>query len=66
MERKIKILAPTMPNYITYEVPAGNRQDGFKPNNNSFPIAMLSQEEALEYAELMKQTFIKHWEYKRK
>lgn len=50
-----------MPNFIHYEIPAGKKQDGFKPSNNVIPITELTQSEAAEYGELMKQAFIEHW-----
>lgn len=33
-------------------------------DNNKFPITEFSREEAIEFRELMKQTFIEHWESK--
>jgi len=39
----------------------GRKQDGFS-NPVSIPIRDLTRDEALEYAELMKDTFMKHWE----
>ncbi len=49
-----------MPNFFQYEMPAGKRQDGFQLNH-SIPISELSEEEANEFGEMMKEEFIKHW-----
>jgi uncharacterized protein YkvS len=65
MNIKLEILPPTMPNFIRFKQEAGLRQDGYKINEG-FPISNLTIDEAYEYAELMKQTFIKHWEEKTK
>lgn len=64
MEKKFKMLPPMMPNFISYEVPARPRQEGFNPDANKIPITDLSEEEAEAYGELMKQTFIEHWNKK--
>ena len=59
MEKKFKLLPPTMPNFISMETPVGKRQDGIgEPRRIS--IAEFSEEEAEQYGELMKQTFIEH------
>lgn len=63
MEKKFKILPPIMPNYVRFEKGYGLRQDGFK-SDEGFPISNFTRQEAEEYGELMKQTFIKHWEGK--
>lgn len=61
MEKKFEVLPPVMPNFVVIKKPVGVRQDGFQPNNG-FPVKDFTRKEAEEYAELMKQTFIKHWE----
>jgi len=63
MVRKLKLKPPTMPNFIIVEMPAGRREDGFN-QLPSFPITDFTSEEAEEYGELMKQTFIKHYNEK--
>jgi hypothetical protein len=63
MKTLFKVLPPTMPNFARFEKEAGLRQDGFKVDEG-FPIRKFTKEEAKEYAELMKSTFIKHWEEK--
>lgn len=52
-----------MPNFISFEQPTRQRQDGvnFKMG---LSVSDLSRDEAEEYGELMKQTFIEHWENK--
>lgn len=63
MQKLFEVLPPSMPNFVRFKNEAGLRQDGFKVNEG-FPIKNFTREEAEEYAELMKQTFIKHWESK--
>lgn len=46
-----------------FEVLPGLRQDGFKVDEG-FPIKNFTRDEAEEYAELMRKTFIEHWEAK--
>lgn len=64
MEKKFKVLPPMMPNFVRFEKPVGLKQDGFK-SDDGYPISNLTEEEAIEYGELMKQTFIKHWKIKK-
>lgn len=61
MKKEFKLLPPMMPNFIRYEIPAGQRQDGIKIEGNTIPVRDPSKEEAEEYGELMKQAFIEHW-----
>lgn len=63
MEKKFKLQPPLMPNFITIDSPAGKRQDGLN-HKPAIPVQELSKEEAIEYGELMKQTFIQHWRLK--
>ena len=60
MEKKFEVLPPIMPNFVCFKKEAGLRQDGFKVDNG-FDIADFTTEEALEFAEMMKQEFLKHW-----
>ncbi len=46
-----------MPNFVRFKKDIRLKQEGF-------PIKDFTLDEAYEYAELMKQTFIKHWEAK--
>lgn len=54
-----------MPNFFRYEMPTRERQDGFK-GEAGIPISDLSEEEAIEFGEMMKQEFIKHWKKRTK
>ena len=54
-----------MPNFIPYEVPAGKRQDGFKPNSNHIPVSTLSEQEAKDYADVLRDAFIEHCKQKK-
>lgn len=54
MKKDFKVLPPTMPNFARIETCSGR-------NDHTIPIANFTKEEAEEYAELMKQTFINHW-----
>lgn len=60
MEKKFKLLPPAMPNFITVDRPAVQRQEGI---NGHFQIAVseLNEAEADEYATLMKWDFMAHW-----
>lgn len=62
MDITFKFNPPIMPDNITYDtgIP-GRKQDGYNPGSNSIPVKNLSQEQAEQYAELMKQTFLEHW-----
>lgn len=62
MEKKFKLLPPLMPNFITYETPRQSKGGGVKLDGNKISIADLDKEEAIEYGELMKQEFIRHWQ----
>lgn len=60
MEKKFKVLPPSMPNFVRFEKEVGLRQDGFKIDEG-FDIADFTEEEAKEYAELMRVSFLIHW-----
>lgn len=60
MEKKFEVLPPTMPNFVRFKKETALRQDGFKVYEG-FDIANFTTEEAHEFAELMKQEFLKHW-----
>lgn len=60
MEKKIKLLPPMMPNFIRTEY--GETGNG----PQSLSVNSLSADEAAEYGELMKQTFIEHWRKKKR
>jgi hypothetical protein len=63
MEKRFDVLPPMMPNFVRFKKEAGLRQDGFKVDEG-FPITSFTKKEAEEFGELMKQTFIAHWESK--
>lgn len=65
MEKKFEVLPPTMPDFVKFKKEPGAREDGFKVDDG-FPIENFTAEEAAEYAELMKQTFLEHWQSKQK
>jgi hypothetical protein len=60
MEKKFKVVPPTMPNFVRFEKESGLRQDGFKAVEN-FDIRNFTEAEAVEFGNLMKDEFIKHW-----
>ena len=60
MQKLFKIISPEMPNFVRFEKEAQLRQDGFKVDEE-FDIKNLTQEEAEEFAELIKTEFLKHW-----
>lgn len=60
MKKEFNVLPPSMPNFVRFEKPAGLRQEGIKLGEN-YHIKNFTQEEAEEYGELMKQTFLQHW-----
>jgi hypothetical protein len=64
MEKSFKILPPTMPNFVRFEKPAGLKQEGFKMDEG-YDIANFTEEEANQYAELMRKAFIEHWKQRK-
>ena len=60
MEKKFKVLPPTMPNFVRFETPAGKKQDGFK-TGQVYDIANFTEEEAISFADLMREEFLNHW-----
>ena len=64
MEKKFEVLPPTMPNFVRFKKEAGLKQDGLKVDTG-FPIEQFTEQEAEEYGELMKQTFIEHYKKKK-
>lgn len=59
MEKKVKLLPPLMPNFISIETPPRPRQEGLQ-EKYKIRVCELTESEAIEYGELMKQTFIQH------
>ena len=62
MEKKIKLLPPTagMPNFL----PTEYGESGKGPQR--IPIEMLTLDEAIEYGDLIKESFVNHWKKKTK
>ncbi len=60
MEKRFKVIPPSMPNFVRFEKEAQLRQEGFKVDEG-FHIKNFTPEEAIEFAELMKQTFLDHY-----
>ncbi len=60
MKKHFEVLPPTMPNFVRFKQEAGLRQGGFKVNDG-FDIADFTQQEAEEFADLMRQTFMEHY-----
>jgi hypothetical protein len=59
-----KLNPPRMPNFLTFESSGtGLRQDGFK-QSEELPVGQLTRDQAIEYGELMRTEFVKHWEKK--
>jgi len=65
MEKKFEVLPPMMPNFARFKRHDAFRKDSSK-SDDVFPISQFTKQEAEEYAELMKKTFMQHWEAKRK
>jgi predicted RNase H-like nuclease len=60
MEKRFKVKPPTMPNFVRFEKEPQLKQDGFKAAEG-FDIANFTEEEALEFSELMKREFLEHY-----
>lgn len=61
MEKKFELLAPQMPNFIRVLMP---EKEGGDNERAAIPIESLTQEEAEQYGNLMKASFIEHWRIK--
>lgn len=61
MEKKFKVIPPIMPNFIRFELPAEQKQEGFR-SESGFDIKNLTPIEAEEFGEMMKQEFLKHYQ----
>ena len=71
MERKIRLELPAPQNFIILGIPTplSTNLNQFKPvekPSTSIPIESLSEAEAEEYAEELKQQFLKHYDYRKK
>lgn len=66
MNIEFKLTMISMPNFLTFEMPPGKKQDGLKFVKNTIPVENLSIEEIRTYAEEMRLAFIQHWQSKQK
>jgi len=58
---------PSMPNDIYFSKKPGRKQDGiFLSPSHKMAVKDMTEEQAIEYAELMRVTFIEHWKGKQK
>lgn len=64
MEIKQTLLPPMMPNFVGIKMAPTTRQEGFQ-ESPKIPITDFTEEEAIEFGELMKKTFIEHWKNKK-
>lgn len=62
MEKRVKLLPTMMPNFLPTEGLVGDETT----SSPRIAVSSLTADEAAEYGELMKQTFIKHWQKKRR
>jgi hypothetical protein len=60
-KKNITLLSFPMPNRIQFEGSPGVRQQGFDLNDNGIPITDLTDEEAEQYGEFLKWSFIAHY-----
>jgi hypothetical protein len=60
MKKLFEVLPPSMPNFVRFKKEHQLKQDGFKVDEG-FDIANFTEQEANDYADLMRSTFIQHW-----
>lgn len=65
MKKTIEILPPSMPNYFRFKSSDGSRSYGFDPESGT-DITTLNREEAVAFANMMREEFLKHWEKRKK
>lgn len=61
MEKKVLIIAPTFPDYIRYTLPQKPKSAGFDAEAGQMAVGGLTEREANEYADLVKETFLNTW-----
>ncbi len=66
MTKKIELMPPNIADWIYYKIGPIVKQEGFNFDSNRIPIGELTSEEAMEYAQVVKETFLKHWKEKTK
>lgn len=59
MKKTIELLPPLMPNYIHYKLDGSEDLEG--KSSNLISVKSLSGNEAREYADMIKDAFMKHW-----
>lgn len=64
MEYNFELLPPTMPNFIYLKLPPRPRGEGFKEGVN-IDIVDLTEDQAIQYSELMRDSFMMHWRERR-
>jgi hypothetical protein len=65
MKIDVKLKMVMMPNFLTMEMPARPRQEGFT-ELPKVSVGELSEEQASQYADEMRAAFMSHWRDKRK
>ena len=60
MKKTFEILPPTMPNYVRFKKEPRLKQESLS-TEEGFDVADFTEEEAREFAELMRITFIRHY-----
>lgn len=66
MKIEFELIPPTMPNYVRYKQPPQTKEQGFKADAPGIDIAHFNEDEAMQFAELMKDEFLRHWNERRK
>jgi hypothetical protein len=59
MKYELELMPPMMPNFISF------KEDEVK-SGHAISVSDLTEEQAIEYGELMKQSFISHWKLRKK
>ncbi len=61
MTKKIELMPPSIEEWIYYKTGPRPIQEGVSFNSNRIYIGELTSEEAMEYAQILRETFLKHW-----
>ena len=65
MRNDYKFVVPNMPDWIMFPEPVYRLDRDSLVQRISVPVGDLSEAEAEEYAQMLKEKFMKHWEIKR-
>lgn len=65
MKVEFELLPPRMPNFVEMKVPPKTRQEGFS-EGMSIVVEDLTEQQANEFADLMRAAFIDHWKQRKK